>query len=328
MAAIWLAGCPDGVPKTRLEGPSRSVVTLPPTSLLRNSLCDAGGPGFDSKVLKALQCAGDKPWDAYDAMGQQPPPDFRSRLPVLALVLVSAEDCVFHRGSQRAGWHEQSNVQLDCWHRPSDSYELSITDARVVVQPQHIFDKLTRQRGAGGIARASTSQPLFVPSWPEDAAEVRLRRSPGLGPLPHDFDEATDSVRAADVLRAWDIRTLAERVPVLTVPFPLAYLVAARCWHKLVLLTRWHKSLNLYERRRRAHQYIGPLAGWPPDRTPDEAEVWSRCGQHDSPHMIDDPAFDFMPDNLAKLVPASKKHSAIGFAFRSLCFCAIVFCIQ
>ena len=95
---------------------------------------------------------------------------------------------------------------------------------------------------------------------------------------------ATSCVQAQLLLRAWGIEQPAADVPILMVPFPVAYLVMKSNWSSLVLLTRWHRAFNLGLPwvamsgdfgPRRAEEAPGPMCGWPPA----DSDAWRCMGE-------------------------------------------------
>ena len=96
-------------------------------------------------------------------------------------------------------------------------------------------------------------------------------------------------------------------------PLPTAYLVTQRRWKRLLLLTRWHRSLK--SARTALHTIEGPLANWPP---PDAAlwkntgkdKVISRSSQHTSsltPKFVDE-----LADALREWAPEILAGSSTG----------------
>ena len=106
-----------------------------------------------------------------------------------------------------------------------------------------------------------------------------LWRAPFFGPIPPDFDPELNCVTLKSLLRAWNIQQLPADIPVLAVPFPLAFLVCLRQLSRLMVLARWHDCLCLYKQVRAPHQYAGPVTGWPPE----QAAVWQQLGRHSHP---------------------------------------------
>lgn len=80
--------------------------------------------------------------------------------------------------------------------------------------------------------------------------------------------------------KEWGARIDPAQVPVLLLPYPIAVLVCNGLWSDLVLLTRFHRDLDLVgtlrRRQKRQRAIPGPLAGWPPETS----TAWpSNCGQ-------------------------------------------------
>ena len=212
--ALWLAGVRDGATRAYLDDPNtRSRIVVPPCHFIRRALTDSGGARFDTLVLQALRSGSAAPWDAVDVMGP-PGSQVRSLIPVIALVRVTSEACVSHSGRSTM-WHEESQVQLQAYSNPMDAYEIRVVDAHPCHEAEPIFFKHTRQKGAGGVARVASSQPLFRASWPVEAASIALRRDRTCAALPPVFDRASGSVRVADVLRQWGVHEDAQELPVL-----------------------------------------------------------------------------------------------------------------
>ena len=72
-------------------------------------------------------------------------------------------------------------------------------------------------------------------------------------------------VPAADILEKWGITTLADDIPVLLVPEPIAFLVCRNEWQDLLLRVCWHDSLVLRtgQRWRSGMPLLSSIA-WPP----------------------------------------------------------------
>ena len=81
-------------------------------------------------------------------------------------------------------------------------------------------------------------------------------------------DDAT--VSAGALLQAWGIDGDAADLPVMALPFPLAYLVAVGKWSSLVVLARWHKHCTFLK-----SPCPGPFPDWPPS----SATIWAHVGE-------------------------------------------------
>lgn len=162
---------------------------------------------------------------------------------------------------------------------------------------QDVSFKLTRQAGAGGVARISLSHPLYRGSWPVGNGNVDLLNIGSLDLLGLDPDTDVDTKLAADVLAEWGIATPPEQLPILAVPCPLAILVATGRWRQLIVLTRWHKGLDMWARRRGAARRAGPIPGWPPA----DASVWEHIGEHEPPQQVGDTSSDMTLEKLDHL---------------------------
>ena len=72
-------------------------------------------------------------------------------------------------------------------------------------------------------------------------------------------------VPAADILKKWGIATLADDIPVLLVPEPIAFLVCRNEWQDLLLRACWHDSLVLRTGQRwRSDMPLLSSIAWPP----------------------------------------------------------------
>eukprot|EP00972_Heterocapsa_arctica_P052622 7743667-Heterocapsa_arctica.AAC.1 len=81
-----------------------------------------------------------------------------------------------------------------------------------------------------------------------------------------------DTVSAKALLRAWGVDSAAADLPVLLLPFPIAYVVSVRGWDNLLLKAAWHQSFNMFKPGcRHFPSSPGPVPGWPPDCAP----VWA-----------------------------------------------------
>ena len=125
-------------------------------------------------------------------------------------------------------------------------------------QPAEIHHKQARTAGSGGLGRISATQPLFVAHWgsdPQGGAALRRLEGP-----------AGTRVTAEDVLRAAALEISAAEIPVMILPWPLAFLINKRAWSSVLIRIHWHSSLRQHRHRRPE----GPLLGWPPA----DSEVW------------------------------------------------------
>jgi hypothetical protein len=189
---------------------------------------------------------------------------------------VAVSGCISWTGPGTS-WSESSFVQYLHYRRPSDSYEVRVADSRCLACPVYIQFKACRKDREDNISKVSAAQPLFTPHWPSDVAveELALSRSPHMGPLGPGFNADRNTVKVGSILRAWGIAMEARSIPVLAIPFPLAYLVGMQRWDRILVLTRWHRTLRMHIGRKYAH-YQGPVADWPPP----DAEAHQNSGQH------------------------------------------------
>ena len=123
--------------------------------------------------------------------------------------------------------------------------------------------KLRRHQGSGGLVAVQWTHLLLMLYWAGSAACVALK-----------------GASFAEQLQAWGDDIDANSLPMLLLPWPLAFLVSKRKWSRLLLLARWHRSFRLHRQRVR----YGPLAAWPPA----EASVWNQLGQDEGRADMED----------------------------------------
>ena len=178
----------------------------------------------------------------------------------------------------------------------------------MVTTLQDVSFKLTRQAGAGGVARISLSQPLYRGSWP--VGNVDLLNTGSLELIGLDPDMDVETMRASDILAEWGIATPPEQLPILAVPGPPAILAATCRWRQLVVLARWHKGLDMWVRRRGAARRAGPVPDWPSA----DASVWAHIGEHEPPQHAGDTSSDMTMEQLDHLASVFRRLMAAAAA--------------
>jgi hypothetical protein len=193
---------------------------------------------------------------------------------------------------------------------PADAYELCVESRYECMQPEVLSHKASRHRGSGGMAKITTSKPLFRGGWGESANDVMLRPCRGRASdrAANDTDVDGDAMSDDDGPATSSVvlgnfgASQAEEIPVLLLPFPIATLIFKGSWAKLVLLIRWHASLHSHAERRP----LGPIPDWPPPG----ALVWDQVGGVCS-IMHDGELDPFTPDTLANVSDAIRNWSRI-----------------
>ena len=163
---MWLAAYRDGAVRQRLGDDragdaGRSRVVVPPEHFLRPALVSVGGRGFDERLLHALRPGAKVPAaDACDVAGTAIE-DLNSRavrMPVNGLVKITSAECTSCEGPTTK-WHRELAVQMECYHRPLDAYDVRVLDVRPLDVPYDVdFKRNVRHRDAG-ISKASPVHP-------------------------------------------------------------------------------------------------------------------------------------------------------------------------
>ena len=257
MAALWLASYPDGGVRKCSPGRPRACLA---TQRWFQELLDEHGEGVADSMLYMLQQGG-------KVRGQH------GMTKVHGLIRVTAENCSSN-DSGVTPWHRESQLQRLLYDLPLDDYDVAVVDYQGCEELQEISHKLSRFQGSGGLSAISWTMPLFVAHWADAAGQVALH----------------GGISASEQLRRWGFHDAdANCVPVITVPYPIAFLIMEGRWSRILLLVRWHQDLHLHRCRRHSLSQTGPLAGWPP---PGSA-AWSRCGASEPPVDLQDiPALD------------------------------------
>jgi hypothetical protein len=180
-------------------------------------------------------------------------------------------------------------------------YEVHVASSCVVRDAQTLQHRLSSSKGSGGLAKISSTHPLFFGGWGGTAGDIALlktrrARAPRRplddldGEVLSDGDEAHESheMTAAAFIMSCGSDVSADDVPVLLLPNPVASLLVAGRWPSLLLLIRWHRNLQAARRGRAS----GPIPNWPPP----ESSVWEAAGAHEQPGDV--AAGDFTPDSL------------------------------
>ena len=263
---VWLGSFLDGSSRVRPPhadaGTKRVRRILEPADWLCDRLQQQGGKDFHKDVLFSFQTA--------------IPSD---ELKVCALLRISDRSCVFEQGPL-TNWDCEANLQRMYYGLPSDCYSLRIEDVHECVDDISINHKRSRVCGLGGLSRIDRNHPLFLAHWggvpgndgdsQSSAGQVLLRTQAG------------EQMCAQAILDANAGGYIAGELPVILLPFPLAYLAKKGSWSNILILLRWHSTLHQHRHRRA----VGPIPTWPPG----DAEVWQNLGQHRQPPDEDDVA--------------------------------------
>lgn len=289
---VWLGCFADGSQRHRRSAQAeggddcRHRRQVPPDPWLRERLVSAGGPGFDESVLYAL---GGR--EQVQATG---PECAGHGTPIVALLRLSASGCV-HNSGPLTRWSQEASLQREYYSHPLDDYELHIDGVFTLPQAHAIQHKWVRRVGSGGIGRITCTQPLFTGHWGEgdgaDGVEINM--------------PSGRVVSASHVVSGGTTELRADSLPVLLLPWPLAFLVLQKQWSRILLLVRWHGTLNEFRHRNHGP---GPLPQWPPEGS----IVWQHGGEDDSslvPSLCDAPpltdaALERLSDIVRGWVPA------------------------
>ena len=261
--AVWLGSFPDGAQRVAATDGHRRRRHLPPVPWMRDLLVQHGGPGFDRQVLHAVGHAG-----ATAGADPEDPVLGRQGTRIDALLVLSSGECPYNAGPLTR-WSREAQVQRDFYTYPLDDYELLISGVYVCARsPPHMHHKQIRSLGSGGLGRISCTHPLFRGHWGvgdgSSADDLQLRSLTG------------HLATARQVLTNLRLASLeAHELPVVLLPWPLAFLVTKGSWPRLLVLTRWHAGLHQHRQRRSA----GSLEQWPPD----DAETCTQVGQDAGP---------------------------------------------
>ncbi len=177
---------------------------------------------------------------------------------------------------------------------------LVVGRATQVTQPEFLLHKCSRHRGSGGMAKICATKPLFLGAWGGTAGEVSLRNTDAppatednVDGLEMDSEPAEPEAElASEILERHRCATSADEIPVLLLPLPVAMLVCKGIWKHVLLLVRWHFTLDVFDRRRRPSCIV-------PDWPPQGALVWDNVGKSSAP--IDEVAEAFTPEVLANM---------------------------
>ena len=251
---VWLASAPDGCFRFRSAkegGPYRFRHTLEPADWFCQLLERCGGEGFHKEVLHAFA-------------GRSSTSSESDGVQVCALLRISNAGCVYEAGPLTQ-WSQESDLLRAFFQFPLDSYDVVAEKIWVCKSPMFLTHKKVRQFGAGGIGKITKTQPLFVAHWGSDgnASDLLLESETG------------QVLEAGRVLAGLQDSRAAADLPMITMPWPVVFLLTKRAWSKIILLVRWHAALNQHNRRGR-WQWTGLLEGWPPQH----ANVWAQRGQH------------------------------------------------
>lgn len=206
--ALWLGSFPDG--GQRSAGQERRRRCLLPEPWLQQLLDEVGGDGFAKKALYTLS-----PTANLTAVSDQ-----HGAAKVLGLMRVSSSGCVAN-GGLLTPWHKEATLQRSYYGQPRDDYELAVEGFSGRQQEEHVHFKLSRHQGSGGLAAVQWTHPLLMPYWAGSAACVAL-----------------EGASVAEQLQAWGDDIDANSLPLLLLPWPLAFLVSKRKWSRLLLLAR------------------------------------------------------------------------------------------
>ena len=310
---MWLAAYRDGGPRHRLgDNPGRDQgrtrVALPPAMFMRERLVGIGGEKFDKRVLHSL-CGNQPAADAFDIFGHViVGSKLKLTSPIIGLLKITSDECVSYEGPATK-WHQESAVQMACYHHPLDAYDVRVLDVKPLDVPYYVDYRVSSTDGHGNLTKVSTTHPLFFAHWPlHDAGAIKLRRRLVFGSLGGDA-QPHDCISASMLLRAWNIEGSPDHLPVLAVPLPIALLVVSGQWHYLTILARWHRNIIASGRpslRRMVagpQRFCGPIADWPAAR----ASVWSNFGQHKKVCDAADEALAMTPETLEKMSESIRK---------------------
>jgi hypothetical protein len=277
--AVWICAHQDGAVQVATDGGGggkrrRYLLRVPPLPFVREQLVRHGGADFDTRALSRLSSG--PPLDAW-AMWDMPA---GVGFPVMALARVSNHGCHFANGPLTP-WDSQSHLQLVMHGHPADAYSVAVDDLRQASGPLALQMQRTTHASQSCRSRISATQLLFRGVWgadaggvgAHDAGAVRLLRGVCLFGSRRSQAAPADTMSAKALLRAWGVGAAAEDIPVLLLPFPVAYLLSVRAWGSFLLLARWHRGLHMH-RFSRASRLPGPVLGWPPR----DSAIWARIG--------------------------------------------------
>ena len=78
---------------------------------------------------------------------------------------------------------------------------------------------------------------------------------------------------ASEQLAVWGLNDESpETLPIVLLPYPLAFLVGRGRWQTILLQVRWHRAFRLYASR----VCRGPIQDWPPH----DAAVWQMADEN------------------------------------------------
>ena len=195
MAALWLASYPDGGVRKCSPGRPRACLA---TQRWFQELLDEHGEGVADSMLYMLQQGG-------KVRGQH------GMTKVHGLIRVTAENCSSN-DSGVTPWHRESQLQRLLYDLPLDDYDVAVVDYQGCEELQEISHKLSRFEGSGGLSKILWTMPLFVAHWADAAGQVALH----------------GGISASEQLRRWGFHDAdANCVPVITVPWPIAFLIIA-----------------------------------------------------------------------------------------------------
>jgi hypothetical protein len=173
--AVWIACLRDG--SVRPAKGDRQRFRLPPAPFLRRALREAGGPGFDARVLAALSVGA--PAGANDVLGVEP--SFPFALPVVALVLIDSQGFRTQWNFDLAwvvrGWFQDgSSISMLTRYRYLNSVIRGNRPAPIASGPDPGNPGLGR--GTPGPSSRSYRHLCLEPPWPNLGAHVVRLSSP------------------------------------------------------------------------------------------------------------------------------------------------------
>ena len=175
---------------------------------------------------------------------------------LFGLAAVSSVGCCFNTGNLTP-WTRQCTLQRAYEKYPEDCYSVRIEKFYVFEKHYQIkWKDGHRHRRDAGVNPISLNKPFF--QLCEDDRETL-----------HDVRvQDLDNTSAWDLLAMHDLHIATWNV--LLIPYPIARLVSAGVWKRLLLNVSWHDNPDQQ----------GPLPSWPPA----EAAVWDSIGRFEHRH--------------------------------------------
>ena len=161
---MWLAAYRDGGPRHRLgDNPGRdrgrTRVALPPAMFMRERLVGIGGEKFDKRVLHSL-CGNQPAADAFDIFGHViVGSKLKLTSPIIGLLKITSDECVSYEGPATK-WHQESAVQMACYHHPLDAYDVRVLDVKPLHVPYYVDYRVSSTDGHGNLTNVSTTHPF------------------------------------------------------------------------------------------------------------------------------------------------------------------------